>query len=409
MTATQNRVGLYLAVVQFFFALTWTVYVIFLPQLAAQAGIAKEAVIWILMLDQLIFVFSDYAMGVAADRSARILGRVGNMVLLVTLLSCAAFVAMPLVAPQHSAGAFLVLVALWSASSSALRAPPLALVGRHAAVPSQPWLVALSLFGLGVANAVSPYLGVVLRGVDPRLPFILSSVALAAVTLGIVAAERALARSGAAHGAAAAAAPAMSAATPGAADAPAPTLAVFVVAAVLVSVAFQGHVFLNSAPLYLKFAPPADLPSLAPVFWIGFNLGLMPAGALARRAGGWSVMAVGALVAAAAAAASVEATSLRLLVAMQLVAGVAWACVLMSAFSIALAIGRTGREGTTSGALSSVLALGALARMAAVAAALRNDPAWQPVLTWLPAVAWIGGGALLLAAWRAGHGRRPPS
>jgi hypothetical protein len=56
-----------------------------------------------------------------------------------------------------------------------------------------------------------------------------------------------------------------------------------------------------------------------------------------------------------------------------------------------------------------VLALGALVRMAAIAAALRNDAAWQPVLTWLPAIAWIGGGALLLATWRARKGRRPTS
>lgn len=407
MIAAQRRVGLYLAVVQFFFALTWTVYVIFLPQLAAQAGIAKAAVIWILMLDQLIFVFSDYAMGVAADRSARIVGRVGNMVLLVTLLSCAAFVALPLVAPQHSAGAFIVLVALWAASSSALRAPPLALVGRHASLPSQPWLVALSLFGIGLANALAPYLGVTLRGVDPRLPFIVSSVALAAVTIGIVAAERALARSSASPAVPGPAAPAVSASTARLATAPA--LAIFIVAAVLVSVAFQGHVFLNTSPLYLKFAQPADLQYLVPVFWVGFNLLLMPAGALTRRAGGWRVMAIGALVAAAAAVMTVEATSLRILVTMQFVAGGAWACVLMSAFSTALAIGRTGREGTTSGALSSVLALGALVRMAAIAAALRNDAAWQPVLTWLPAIAWIGGGALLLATWRARKGRRPTS
>jgi hypothetical protein len=34
--------GLYLGVIQFFFALSWTVYAIFLPQLAAQASLALQ-------------------------------------------------------------------------------------------------------------------------------------------------------------------------------------------------------------------------------------------------------------------------------------------------------------------------------------------------------------------------------
>jgi hypothetical protein len=76
------------------------------------------------------------------------------------------------------------LTLIWAVTSSALRAPPLSLVGKHAARPAQPVLVALSLLGLGVANAMSPYLGLTLRGVDPRIPFLLSSVALALVTLG---------------------------------------------------------------------------------------------------------------------------------------------------------------------------------------------------------------------------------
>src|SRR5687768_913311 len=74
-----SGVGVYLAVVQFFFALTWTVYVIFLPALAAQVGIPGEVVIWVLMLDQLVFVLSDYAFGVAGDRAAKVVGRLGRL------------------------------------------------------------------------------------------------------------------------------------------------------------------------------------------------------------------------------------------------------------------------------------------------------------------------------------------
>ncbi len=51
-----QKVGLTLAAIQFFFTLTWTIYVIFLPQLAAQVGIAKEAVLLILLMDKLIFL-----------------------------------------------------------------------------------------------------------------------------------------------------------------------------------------------------------------------------------------------------------------------------------------------------------------------------------------------------------------
>ena len=45
-----------LSALQLFFALTWVVYVIYLPALAAQAGIDKRFVPWILMMDQAIFM-----------------------------------------------------------------------------------------------------------------------------------------------------------------------------------------------------------------------------------------------------------------------------------------------------------------------------------------------------------------
>ena len=63
-----TRVGIYFAAVQFLFVSCWTVYVIFLPQLAAQAGIEKKWVIYILMADQAIFTLMDFSLGVAADR-----------------------------------------------------------------------------------------------------------------------------------------------------------------------------------------------------------------------------------------------------------------------------------------------------------------------------------------------------
>ena len=49
-TSDGNKVGITLAVIQLFFTLTWTVYVIFLPQLVAQVGLAKDKVLVILMM-----------------------------------------------------------------------------------------------------------------------------------------------------------------------------------------------------------------------------------------------------------------------------------------------------------------------------------------------------------------------
>src|ERR1700686_4927348 len=96
--ASANRTGVYLAFLQLVFTLGWTTYVIYLPKLAAEVGIAPSAVILILMLDQAIFTVTDTAMGIAADRIAPVVGRLGAFVGGLTALSCAAFIALPFVA-----------------------------------------------------------------------------------------------------------------------------------------------------------------------------------------------------------------------------------------------------------------------------------------------------------------------
>jgi MFS family permease len=386
-----RSVGIYLAIVQFFFALCWTVYVIFLPQLAAQVGIPRKLVIYVLMLDQLIFVLADYAMGVASDRAVRVVGRLGRSVLGITVLSCLAFLALPYAAPSGSAPLFLGLVVLWSITSSALRAPPLTLVGRHAAKPQQAWLVGLSMLGLGLASALSPYLGVLLRDVDPRGPFLLSSVALALATWGIVAAERALA----------AKPPAAKAASQPPASAG--SAAGFLVAAVLAAAAFQLHTFINSTPLYQRLGGAGQMQWLAPLFWVGFNIAMLPASWATKKFGGWRVMAVAGVVAAVASLLAQQAASLPQLVTAQLVAGAAWAGLLMSAFSTALALGHTGREGRFGGALSSVLALAALGRMGVLALEWQKDAGAQAALAWAPVLGWLLAGSVLFLLSR----RRP--
>jgi hypothetical protein len=388
-------VGLYLGVVQFFFAATWIVYVIYLPQLAAQAGIGKGAVAAILMADQLVFVFTDYATGVFSDRIARIVGRLGLVALAATLVSCVAFVALPFVAPAGAPAAFIAVTAVWAVTSSALRAPPLALIGKHAAKPAQPVLVALSMLGLGVANAAAPFLGLTLRGIDPRIPFALASAALAAVTLGLVAAERSLARSRpapAASGTDARGEPRV---------APAPLVLVAVGVAAL---AFQVHVFIDSTPLYLRHAVATELPALAPTFWIGFNLALLPFTLAARRWPTVRVMIAATVLAAVAAGAARLAPNLPLLVTTQGIAGAGWAGAMVAAF--AWATGRCAGSGTFSGALSSLLALATLIRMASVAAGWPQAPDLHDAIAWWPAAGWLVASAVVFIGWRWSVARR---
>src|SRR5258706_8310844 len=187
----QNKKGtlaVYLGIVQFFFATTWTLYVIYLPQLAAQAGIGAQWVPWILVADQVIFAVTDVATGFWIDRLRRGLARFGCWILGFTLLSGVAFLALPY--SSGNAAILLGAILVWSVTSSALRSPPWALLAQHAAAPSVPWLSALVLTGGALAAALSPYLGIALRGVDPRVPFAVSTLTLVATVAGLVYAER---------------------------------------------------------------------------------------------------------------------------------------------------------------------------------------------------------------------------
>ena len=261
------------------------IYVIYLPSLAAQAGVPKHAVAWILLMDQVIFIACDWIAGIHADRVAAALGRVGPRLAIAALISCVAFILLPWIAPTGSAAAFIAVTALWSATSSALRAPPLTLTGRHATAPERPWIASVYMLGLGLAAAAAPYLGARLRGVDPRIPFAISTAMVVAATFALVVAERRLRveRPVPPQPTGARPQPAM--------------LAMFAVAVALFAIGFQLHFSVNSSRQYLRFAAPEQLESLMPVFWIGFNLAMLPAALITRRYGGLAVMAVGGMVA----------------------------------------------------------------------------------------------------------------
>ncbi len=386
-----STTGVYLAILQLVFTLGWTVYVIYLPRLAAQVGIAPTAVILILMLDQAIFTITDTAMGIAADRIAHVIGRLGMFVASVTALSCAAFVALPFVA-EAGPGAqaiFLVLIVVWSITSSALRAPPLTLLGKHRAKPAIPFLSALAMLGYGVAGAVSPYLGMALRNQDPRLPFVISSVVLLLTTFALSKVERGLAKRP----------PQAEIEEPASAASLDKIPVAFVAAMVILALGYQVHFSINSAPLFLRFAMPADLEWLLPVFWIGFNIAMLPASIVVKHRGGLIVMGAAGLLGAVAVIGAEVAGSLNMLIAAQFLAGAAWGCMLMSAVSAALAIGETGAEGKVVGLVFSALALATFARMAAVAGGLQKLPDYAPLLHWAPVACWsVAGAALLVLA-----------
>jgi hypothetical protein len=386
-TATAaNRTGIYLAVLQLVFTLGWTTYVIYLPKLAADVGIAPSAVILILMLDQAIFTITDTAMGIAADRVSKIAGRLSIFVGALTAISCAAFVALPFVAGTGPGAQvwFIALIVVWVITSSALRAPPLTLLGKHRARPAIPFLSALAMLGYGLAGAVSPYLGIVLKNHDPRLPFVISGVVLLLTTLALAKVERDATEEGA-----------------GKAAAPAKPLGLvpvaFIASMLILSLGYQLHFSINSAPFYLRFAETADLPWLIPVFWIGFNIAMFPASVVVKHRGGLIVIGAAGLLGAVAAIGAELAGNLHVMIAAQFIAGAAWGCMLMAAVSAALAIGETGAEGKVVGLVFSALALATFARMAAVAGGLQKMPEYAPLLQWAPVACWAVAGAGLLA------------
>ncbi len=393
-----GTLAVYLGVVQFFFATTWTLYVIYLPQLAAQAGIGAQWVPWILVADQVIFAATDVVTGFWIDRLRRGFARFGGWILGFTVVSSVAFLALPF--SSGNAGLLLVAILIWSMTSSALRSPPWALLARHAAAPSVPLLSALVLTGSALAAAFAPYLGLALKGVDPRLPFVVSTVTLLATVAGLVYAERRVSPQGPST---------ENLSEKNTGDANAGSIALFFVALLLMAAGFQVHFALNSAPRYLAFATPERLPYLMPVFWIGFNVLMFPASVLVKRLGPLKMLAGTAALGAAAILCSVLARDLQSLAVAQFVAGGFWGAASVAAYTAAIGFGRTGREGRMLGTLFAVLALAAVARIAAYASDLVVEPGVKAVLPWVPQAAWLLSAAFLLLVVRRADGasKRP--
>ena len=386
------KIGIYLAVLQLVFTLGWTVYVVYLPQLATKVGIPISAVIIVLLIDQAIFTVTDTLMGIAADRMTSVVGRLSRIVVSVTIISCLAFLSLPFIADLGADAklAFGALIVTWAVTSSALRAPPFALFGKFAAKPSIPILASLAMLGYGLAAAAAPYLGVLLRHKDARIPFVVSALVLLFTAFGMSWLERQV-REGAV-------APAQR---------PAITMPKLSRTLVLVSVAgliilaigVQLHFNLNSSKLFLRFAKQPDLEWLLPVYWIGFSVAVLPASFITKRMGGLLVIGCAALMGAAALLATEFATGLDSMIVMQFVAGAAWGCILMSAFATAIALGSKGAEGTVIGLMFSSIAIATVTRMAAQAGDITKNSAYDSFLQWTPMVCWsLAGVAIAIIA-----------
>lgn len=389
-----RALGLSVSAAQLMLALSWTAYVAFLPALARQAGLPPSAVVWLLIADQCVFLLADYACGVASDRVLALHARLGPWLVAATGVSAAAFVALPVVAPVGSASLFVAITLLWTVTSSALRAPALNLISRHAARPAQPAMVALAMLGLGLAAAVAPWLVNALAGRDPRWPFVLASVGVCAAAGAMALAERR---------ARPPALPADAALPVAPGSRLRPSLAgALAGAALLAALAFQVHSSLNATAQYRRFLAPDELAGWLPVFWAGFNLALWPAMKLAPRVGELRLVAVAAAGAAWAAGLGATASSLIALAVWQALAGAAWAAMMAGGFMSALALGHVGREGRLSGAVSSSLAGAAAIRLGLVASGVAATMRAQhsPWIDALPVVLWLMTAALLAWALR---------
>ena len=383
-----------LAMVQLFFTLGWTVYVIFLPGLLKQAGIDASWLPWVLIVDQLLFAAADVATGLWLDRSQQWLLRAGNWLTVLVLAACAVFVLLPFTA-QSMPALLVPALFVWVICSSVLRVPPLVLLAKYAA-PQQPSSlsspIAAYLFGLGVAGALAPYLAVVLKNRDPVLPFLMASLALGAATLALrgqlmktnLAANTQIEPT--ARGGFATALP-------------------LLVAVALFAFGIQIHAAVNSAKLFSRVAADVPLEWLMPLFWGGFSIAMFPVSAWLSRSSAPGVagntLRIAGLTGGIALIASAAAPPLPLMVALQIVVGAAWGTVFVSAIAFAAQIGRTGREGGWIGATLALMALAAVGRIVLVLTVLPGNAEIAGQLPWLTGAVWLlGAGVLVLMTAR---------
>jgi len=172
------KTTVWVGVVQAILVLTWTVYALFLPVLAKHAGIPAHWVVWILVADQALFVITDWAAGVFADRLVAAAGRLGLAISVSALVSAGMLVSMPTLAGAGQKELLLGVIGVWAALSSFLRAPVFSLLGRMGGTSRKSGAVSLALLGVSIAGAIGPLVTSSLQRFDPRWSLGAASVAL---------------------------------------------------------------------------------------------------------------------------------------------------------------------------------------------------------------------------------------
>jgi MFS family permease len=367
--------GFALASVQFFFTLGWTVYVIYLPELLKGAGIALTWLPWLLMADQLVFATMDIAFGMVADRVADGYRKLAHLLLWLTTVSAGAFLLLPMLAGV-SPGLLLAVLAIWVVSASVVRAPTMVLLAKRAKAAQQGLLVAWYAGGMALASALSPFLGLTLKGADPRLPFAISALSLLAAVFVL------LRVSGK-----------QPAETESDAPPPLPFSAYLPLLLVLgvATFAFQLHAFVNAGPLYLAHVGKESMPWLMPLLWLGFFAALLGVGLLVKRFGALNVAASGILLTALASFSSVAVNTLEALIFFQILAGAGWALAFSGLMERASADGTRGAEGVFMGSFFAITALSSFAR---IGFATQYLPAMKDIQFALPAAVLLAAGLL---------------
>ena len=333
--------------VQCLLVIGWAMYVLYLPGMLRAAGIDPRLAIVVLMLDQAIFAAADWAAGAYADRVMREARRIGPIVTTVALVSSASMLAMPFIAKLGSPALLLAAIVAWTATSSALRAPVFALLGRVSGIQSKSGTVGWALVSLSVAGAFTPLVTAALAGLDPSLPLGLGAIALAAAALFASRIESRF---------------------------PPPAPARDDVASAIAK-RWLALVVLVGGDRHAGAHRDRDEAGVrAPRRCVGGCLDAdvldrVRARAAARRPvsrAGASPLARASLALLAGAAALVmvqRAPSLALVVAAQFAAGAAWGVLTTVVVSSAIALGGAERAGTAAGMVFAALALAALVRL----------------------------------------------
>lgn len=341
-----------IAAIQFLFTVTWIIYAIYYGDLLAAVGLDRGWIVTIFILDQLVFALMDPLMGAWADKIEARMRSLAPWVISLNLLAAGAFIALPVFAEHLPNMPALLLLAtfVWVVSASVLRAPLFVMLDRLPGAPDRTTRIAQAAAGIAIGAALAPFIGLWLKGMSPFIPFLLSSVTLAVAGLSL------------------------SSIPPRPAGEPTPAaipqtyvpsrpIGWLFVLTLLLACGFQFHFFVASAALYRRFVEAGDLPWLMPVFWVGFNLALIPATRWIHRHGAGWMLRVCSVSGCAALLLCLYAPALPLLLAGQALLGACWGGAFVAGLrSVTLWPVRTG-NGMVLGGWFCMLSLAAAGRI----------------------------------------------